>query len=69
MRRAVEGDDWSAVIGQQNLQALGERGQQPLGDSPPRQEAELPQEPPSQQHITTPFARAPVHRSIGNPHL
>eukprot|EP00884_Botryococcus_braunii_P017053 jgi/Botrbrau1/4030/Bobra.0016s0037.1 len=61
--RAVEGDDWSAVIGQQNTRALGHH-------SPGvTREQNLPEslhEPKSQQQMATPFARAPVHRSIGN---
>lgn len=49
--RAVEGDDWSAVIDGQTAETLADSN---------TNGAEAPQHP-----AATPFARASVHRSIG----
>lgn len=51
--RAVEGDDWSSVIDGQTAETLVQ-GVNPAEES-------------SQHPIATPFARASVHRSIGEP--
>ena len=51
--RAVEGDDWSSVIDGQTAETLVQGGN--------------PAEESSQHPIATPFARASVHRSIGEP--
>ena len=51
--RAVEGDDWSSVIDGQTAETLVHGGN--------------PAEESSQHPIATPFARASVHRSIGQP--
>ncbi len=51
--RAVEGDDWSSVIDGQTAETLVQGGN--------------PAEDSSQHPIATPFARASVHRSIGEP--
>lgn len=50
--RAVEGDDWSSVIDGQTAETLAD------GGNPAAEEA-------GQYPIATPFARASVHRSIG----
>lgn len=56
--RAVEGDDWSHVIGQQSLEAVGQPPPEP--SEPQAHQPEVKSQP-----VTTPFARAAVHRSIG----
>ncbi|CAL8472276.1 g11818 [Coccomyxa elongata] len=52
--RAVEGDDWSAVIDGQTAETVA-------GNGAPAEAAPGPQHP-----AATPFARASVHRSIGD---
>ena len=54
LSRAVEGDDWSSVIDGQTAETLADGGN--------------PAEDDNQYPIATPFARASVHRSIGEPH-
>lgn len=51
--RAVEGDDWSAVIDGQTAETV----------QPPAEEAASPPTPPGQ--LESPFSRVNVHRSIG----
>ena len=51
--RAVEGDDWSSIIDGQTAETLVQGGN--------------PAQDPEQHPIATPFARASVHRSIGEP--
>ena len=54
LSRAVEGDDWSSVIDGQTAETIADGGN--------------PVEDTNQYPIATPFARASVHRSIGEPH-
>lgn len=54
LSRAVEGDDWSSVIDGQTAETIADGGN-PVQDT-------------NQYPIATPFARASVHRSIGEPH-
>lgn len=51
--KAVEGDDWSAVIDGQTSETV----------QPPAEEAASPPTPPGQ--LESPFSRVNVHRSIG----
>ena len=65
-RRAVEGDDWSAVIDGQTSETIaggssGRGGGSDTGAGAPEASGQAPQEHPA----STPFARASVHRSIG----
>jgi len=50
--KAVEGDNWSAVINEQTKEAIEAEGSSAVQHS--------------QEGIISPFAQAPIHRSIGN---
>lgn len=58
MIAAVEGDDWSEVISQQTAEAAG--------GAAPGQQGQQVQAGESGGAPVTPFARASVHRAVGN---
>lgn len=60
--RAVEGDDWSAVIDAQTAETTPVPGAGPAADADASAAAAAPASP-----IESPFSRVNVHRSIGEP--
>lgn len=57
--QAVEGDNWSEVIGEQTEDAVG-------GPAKSAGEAGADRAQQAQKQVVTPFARASVHRSVGD---